>query len=289
MKIKWRLSWGRKRKGPEKEADHHPDRYLPELQARARCRRRRWFLALATAGAGLVLILFFAFLVRAPLFRVRQVEISGNEETGREEVISFLESEVLKGGGWRTYLGASHLLAWPDSIPAESLADLPMLKRVTIVKDWLNKKVSITVEERKVFGIWCQDTEDTRCFWFDEDGTLLSPSPQVSGSLILMVRDASGAELSAGSKMLPAAEISNAFSVFRVLRESGVGVREIRVEDRSLAEMKVRLENGPALYFSLRFPADNALAVLRSLDSQSSEFMGIQYIDFRVENRAYYK
>ncbi len=289
MNMKWKLPWRPKRKGPEKEADYHPDRYLPGLQARARRRRRRWFLLFAAAGASAVLVLLFAFLVRAPFFRVREVEIRGNEEASREEVLAFLESEVLKGGGWRAYLGFSHLLVWPDSISVEDLAVLPVLKRVEISKNWWNKKVSITVEERKVFGIWCRDTEDTRCFWFDEDGTLLRPSPQVSGSLILMVRDASGAELSAGSRMLPQAEIPNAFSVFRVLQESGAGVQEIRVEDRNLAEMKVRLENGPALYFSLRFPADNALAVLQSLGSKSSEFAGIQYIDFRVENRAYYK
>ena len=39
---------------------------------------------------------------------------------------------------------------------------------------------------------------------------------------------------------------------------------------------------------SLRFPADDDLAVLQSLMSKPS-FNNLQYVDFRVENRAFYK
>ncbi len=288
MKIKWELprNWKRRHKP---EADHHPDHYLPELQARARRRKRRWLLAGSILFMFLVLVGVAGFITHSRFFQVREVEVSGNQKTETQQILAFMHGEALKGAWWKEYLGFSNLLVWPDVVPADDLVSLPMLKQVKISKDWWSRKVKVAVEERKVFGVWCKDSEDTRCFWFDEDGTLIASSPQVSGSLILMVRDASTDELGTGSRILPAGGIPNAFSIFRVLADSGLNVREIRLEDRNLAEIKAYLADGPILYFSLRFPADNASAVLRSLGTNSAQFSGIQYIDFRVENRAYYK
>jgi len=143
--------------------------------------------------------------------------------------------------------------------------------------------------------------ESARCFWFDEDGVIFERAPDAEGSVIRIVHDYSQEHLGPGSTILPARFVPNLFSIFRVLAASGVGVAEVRLDDLDLEEIRVATYDGlpagqvgPTLYFSLRFPADNALAVMRSLTGGSSSSIAaglhkLEYIDFRVENRAYYK
>jgi len=88
------------------------------------------------------------------------------------------------------------------------------------------------------------------------------------------------------------------FSVFDVLKASGIAPKEIRLNDLTLQEIEVdtyaglpteaSAKTGPKLYFSLRFPSSNYLPVIQKFLSKP-DFGKLQYLDFRVENRAYYK
>ncbi|MEK7077437.1 MAG: hypothetical protein AAB967_04385, partial [Patescibacteria group bacterium] len=74
----------------------------------------------------------------------------------------------------------------------------------------------------------------------------------------------------------------------RVLGEAGVNWKEVRLNDLRLQEVEARVYGGPRMRFSMRFPADNALGVIQSLMAKP-EFPRLEYLDFRVERRAYYK
>jgi hypothetical protein len=73
-----------------------------------------------------------------------------------------------------------------------------------------------------------------------------------------------------------------------VLKESGLSVQAIELNDLSLEEVDVLTANGPELYFSLQFPADEYLPVIQKLMAQSN-FDDLQYVDCRTENRLFYK
>jgi hypothetical protein len=73
-----------------------------------------------------------------------------------------------------------------------------------------------------------------------------------------------------------------------VLRASGLGVQDIELNDLSLQEVDVQTANGPTIYFSLQFPADEYLPVIQKLMLQSN-FDKLQYIDCRTENRLFYR
>ncbi len=266
--------------------EDHSELYLPEIQKRSRRRRRLWFLAGALAFV-LAAMLAGAYAVAySPLLQVREFKVENGRSASEEEILSFLRAAVVKGSFWKQWLGPSNILVWPDALPEADLASFPMLRRVSIAKSIWGKSVSVEVEERKVFGVWCLG-RTASCFWFDDKGVLIARAPQVSGSLILKVDDLSQ-DLSPGSPVLPRG-LENAFSVFRVLQDSGLPIREIRLEDLGLSELKVFPIGGPVLYFSLRFPADSASAVLNSLRDSDPSLSKLEYIDFRVENRAYYK
>jgi hypothetical protein len=90
------------------------------------------------------------------------------------------------------------------------------------------------------------------------------------------------------AKILPESFVSNLISILSVLRHTGLEVKTVELKDLSLEEVTVTTANGPSLYFSLRFAADNYLTVIQSLMARSG-FGKLQYIDCRTENRVYYK
>ncbi len=125
------------------------------------------------------------------------------------------------------------------------------------------------------------------CWWFDDGGVAFKRSPSTEGKLIMTVQDYSQ-KGGLNSKILPDRFIGNFLSVIRVIQKSSVDEKEILVKDIAREEVEVLTHNGPKLYFSLRFPADSALTAIEHLQGKPS-FKNLRYIDFRVENKVYYK
>lgn len=148
------------------------------------------------------------------------------------------------------------------------------------------------------------------CWWFDADGILFKSALAAEGNLLRVVQDYTQRSIGLLSPVLPQEFLPPLFSIFRVLDASGVNVREVRLVDLSRQEVEVsthggftsnrpdgspisprdgrRAGVGPTLYFSLRFTAENAFPVLNDLVVHGV-FTNLEYVDFRVENRAYYR
>ena len=91
-----------------------------------------------------------------------------------------------------------------------------------------------------------------------------------------------------GGNILPDIFVPDMLSIFDTLKISGITVKEIALNDLSLQEIDISTYDGPALYFSLRFSAEEDLQALQQLMGKPG-FSSLQYVDFRTENRMYYK
>lgn len=265
--------------------------YLPEIQRRKLRRRRKIIIGIIFLSIYFLVLGFLRVVFWTPIFQIKNFEIEGIADISKENLINFLRWQVMDAG-WKHILGFDNILVWPDFLQPDKLGYLPALKGLEISKNYRERTLGILVSERSPFGVWClSKSEVPECFWFDEEGTFLSPAPFIEGSLIPVITDASRDKIVMGSRILSQNQISNLFSILRVLAASKIRVKEIRLEDAALSEVKVLTYDGPELYFSLRFPADNYLAILDSFRNATgvSGLEKLKYIDFRVENRAYYK
>lgn len=293
-----------------------------EVKERRKQRRKYFFSFSILIGVYLFVLAAGLLIFRSPFLRWRQFEIMGNERVRTEDVMSLLQARALEGG-WRplqALLGLRSMLIWPDEFVEADLAFLPTVKSVTFEKNYMNQTITVRVVERKPYGIWClhqaqtnadgtqTDADNTKvnpesqrtsalsqresasasCRWFDDEGVLFERAIAAEGGIIMTVHDRSQKFTPLLGDILPEVLIPHMFSIFKVLMASDIDRKEIVLDDLALEEVRVTTHNGPELYFSLRFPADNSLAAIRELMSKPG-FEKLQYVDFRVENRVYYR
>ncbi len=273
------------------------DLYIDEVHDKRRKRRIYYFSIAGFLALDLLLAGTAWIFTRTSLFRAQDVSVSGNSAVSAADILDLVHANV-PGRGWmNNFLGFNNLLVWPKSIATSNLALLPAIETIGITKDYNSKKVDVVVTEREPYATWCRmelsDASDTSaaadCFWFDTSGVIFKRALASEGSLILAVRDYSGEKvLGLGLKVLLDEQIPNLISVLNVIKKSGVNIEEIRLNDAVLGELEVDTFNGPKLYFSLRFKADDTLPVMQDFISKAG-FKNLEYVDFRVEKRVYYK
>lgn len=259
-----------------------------QIASRRKRNRLIYFATLAVLACATVLVAALLLILRTPIFRVQEVRIEGGTRIPEEEVRTFLRAKVPGEGFIGRLLGARTILVWPDGFEREELSLLPEVKAITIEKHYFRRRVAATVVAAERKGIWCfRSSEDGKCFWFDEEGRLLRRVPRTSGNLIQVVDDYSQAGVAPGTPALPPRLFQNMASILLAVQRAPIDIREIRLEDLGLEEVRI-VTSGPDLLMSLRFPSPDLRAALEALE-KTTAIGGLEYLDFRVEKRVYYR
>lgn len=294
--------------------------YVSDRHKKRKQRRKYFIVALGIIAAYLLFFVVQWVLLDSPIFQVDHVVIVGNSSVASSDIVSLVEASALpKHSLLPAVFSFNSMLLWPDQIPASQVAIIPQLASLSVSKDYFSHTVTITAVERVPVGIWCFSSRpgpipqldrtsvptstgdfaspatttlaaapNSSCYWFDDTGTLFEKSFDTQGNLIFVVNDAAQVPRGLNQKVLPPEFLPNFLSIISVLRQSGLAVDTIELNSLVLEEVDVVTENGPTIYFSLRFSADDYLPVIQKL-ILLPDFDNIQYIDCRTENRLYYK
>ena len=278
--------------------------YVPKSKEKRK--RRRFYLMpiyvfvvfyLTAAGASW-------FFLESPFFKIREIKVLGNSAVSETEIMDLLKSGVPDRGFWELVLGFNNFLAWPAAVSSSSLVLLPEVESLEIDKNYRDRSLTVKVGERKPSDIWClhaalanadtarrdmdKNLYESTCWWFDDNGVVFKKAILSEGGLIGVIHDYSQGKLGLNLKILPDEFVPNVISIIKVLEESELSVKEIVLKDLSLRELEVSTYDGPKIYFSLTFPADNFLQVINDFRSKTG-LQNLKYLDFRVENKLYYK
>lgn len=231
-------------------------------------RKLKFFLFLFLFGllaAGAIYLIWFT-----PAFQIQAIEVNGGTPS---------QQEVIKANPH------GNMLFWK---PPVNEKDYPQLAKVDVKRDFLERKISVTLEERQKEIIWCLE-KNQQCFWVDKTGFAFTQAPYTTGTLveIKVIRDYSDRTIKVGENAVDPKHFQNLKAALDLLVELNLPVNELKVENVDYREAIADLVSGPDMYFSFLFNPGFARDVVEKLRT-SGEWNSLRYVDLRVENRAYY-
>lgn len=249
---------------------------------------------------GIFVIAALYFLVRGDIFRVREIKVSGSRIFGPEEIIKIIIPHAIPDYPWRALLSPNHMLFWQFAENRKINSRIvPIFESVSAKPDWGGRVVKIDIKERSIFGIWCgngniiggaqSEKQNEECFAFDREGVIFSRAPQAEGSLFFLIRNENPFSGFLGGNILPRRDwMRNVFDAVSVINDHNRNANLAIIKNYAVEEWEVRLWDGPRLLFSLNFIPQNLSGLLQNLDKKF-DLDKLEYIDFRVQNRIFYK
>ncbi len=252
-------------------------------------RHRRFFVLKVVAFvlgtivviAGLTYLLFFS-----RLFDVREVGFNGLDTVSsdelREKIDENLNQKIF------SYLPRRNNIFFVNTgnFEKEFASTYPVLKSVDVQKKLLHSLV-LNFLERKPAGIWCFNTLDAGCSYFDNDKVLWGQPAKSSGFIFLTVDD---------QREKAEREIDDDFfkPIMKVAGDMPGEIKSIVIPADSFNEFRVYVADY-YIIFATDSAIQNQLDVLKIfLNEKTKDAPPVgdfrpQYIDLRIDGRVYYK
>lgn len=268
-------------------------------------------------GGGVVFLLGIVgllFAVRqATMFRIVATSVEGIPEAYGAQVQRDLADFYRDRSITFRFLGSSNIVAW-DGTPTAFLDANPQFRDVRVIKNYMRKSITIVVDSREKFGVWCriaapvavvdeaqessattteeevvkEDDRSESCYWFDRDGVLFARAPQVQSELFNRVYDSTGRTLALREKIVSDRLFVNLAKVFKLMEMAQINTKTVFLRDLALEQVDADSVSDPQIVFSLRFDPSFALSAIDAL-KRSGEWNGLQYANFTVEDRVSYR
>lgn len=146
---------------------------------------------------------------------------------------------------------------------------------------FIEKARPAPAKERKI--IWCA----SECFWLDNNGQAFALALETKGDLVPLVVEESDRELKLRSEIIRQDQAARLLEIIDFLKITEIDFNRIEVGDLSGEDAWIEINQGPTIYFSLRFSPMFGLGVVKSL-KEPGKWENIKYIDLRAENKVFF-
>jgi len=241
------------------------------------------FLILASFFAIIYLFLF------SPWLKIKDIEVSGEGESINESV----KNEVWKQTEENKYiiLSQKNILIFDKDALAERLAENYFFDVLKIDKKIFSRKISINFKQKNYSLVW---NETGNYCYINGAGEIIAQADPttLTGNNYPLIENSGGPKISGKIVKGESERIAFAASLFEKIKEGKLGDK---VEKFSLGpgadEIKLKLKNGPEIYFNCDNDLDAQLKRLNSLiDFKLKDgFYKKRYIDLRYGETIYYQ
>lgn len=263
---------------------YKPGRYLRRERREKKSFRKKAIIFLWISL--LILVLAYVLLL-SPIFKIREIKVSGNRVVSNEEIRNSLNSFLFKK--ILVFFNQNNLfLATGSKLRGIIISDFPRILSIEINKNIFEKTIGLEIVERKEAGIFCSG----ECYYIDKDGVIFEKAPQTSGTLILTIKDNSERELEMGKNAIDKEFMAELINLREdLLNQLGLKVIDFIIETDTLKDLKVDTNEGWYIVFNRGRDLKNQLQALTLvLEEKIKEGRkNLEYIDLRIENRVYYK
>lgn len=272
---------------------YQPRVYPKDYRAKEKKSRKRMIF--------FILILLFIlvlgyFLFFSPIFKVKEIKISGNRAISSEDIYKSLKD--LRFKKVLIFFNHDNIFLLTKSKLRNILIDrFPRILSIQISKDIFKKNINIQITERKEMGIYCQAQNLSEeilggCYYIDNDGVIFEQAPQTSGTLILVIKDYSGKEIKIRDSVLDKELIAKFIELCDVLSSQfSLKALDFVIGNDAIKGFRLDTNEGWYILFDGSRDLESQIRALQLvLEEKIKEARkNLEYIDLRIENRVYYK
>ncbi len=224
------------------------------------------------------------FVFFSQIIKVQKFSIDGNRVVGRSELEELITKKLNSRGWFVRKISEKNILYW---FGVKEIRDsgIAAADEVLVHTNLTDRTVAVEIKERVFAGIWCGDS----CFGFDSNGVAYFLAPDTEGSLILKIKDENNVGLTLGQPVIADEKVlSNIFKTIAIIKENNILIDGVTIKDATLREWELKSTKGTQFKFSLDFVPDKLKSVIDNLKGRT-KLEALNYIDFRVQNRVYFK
>jgi len=233
----------------------------------------------------------FYFLFFSGYCDIRGITVSGTEKI-QEEAVRAVVAGML-GERSMLLLSDKNFFVFSTHEAAGALKEkFPAIDSVDVGRKIWGATIAVDIVERQPVGIVCGKKEQDTCMYLDKGGVVFSVAPRIVGASVLRIEEESlGAITGFPVQKYPADAINFITLIKRHVREKAGITVETFVFLNEYGDVEARTVEGFTIWFSMKQDAEYQAQVLKNLLAAEikEQAPNLEYIDLRVEKRAYYK
>jgi cell division septal protein FtsQ len=219
------------------------------------------------------------FFIFSKAFRVKEIKILNSDDSLKLKVEEVIKSEI----------GRNIFLVNLKEINKEILSQFPEIAKLNFKRKF-PRTLSIQIEEREPFGVWCYQSYN-KCFFIDREGIIFKEIEKgliQEEVIILSLKERE--VLALGEEILVPQILELILKIEKDLREN----LKIEIEDFTIVSerrLNVRTNENWEIYFNLEKDTRLELTKLKVLlekEISPEERRNLEYIDLRFE-KIFYK
>jgi len=251
-----------------------------------------WYLALAVV----LLISAIYFTLFFKKIQVNNINIAGNVQIATNDIKKLvnLDSEIrlIDLFGWKVST-KSMLLVNTGAISQHILAEYPKIGSAQVKKSW-PETISVLVKERTPTAVFCaflSEISGEKCFLMDASGIIYEEIYDIPADMAIVRQDLSKSDISTGENVVNSKVIAFISEIDKNLKSNfDIDVMDALVTNP--LRLNIQTSEDWQIYFNLEADASAQITRMNSLlndEIAPEQRRGLQYIDLRFKDRAYYK
>ena len=213
-------------------------------------------------------------------FSITSTTIGGNKSVPSTRLVQEVRDELGRHAGW-----GNLTMVDTDALSARLEAREPLLSSAVVTRQWPHG-LHLAVEERKPGIIW---TSAEHRYLVDSDGVVVGEA-NTNQTDLPVVADSSNLPVKVGDRVVSARFITCVDDLVRLIPATKLGIIGLSVP-ATTTEVFVTTDKSYVVKFDTTRPASESIAALTRVLAQltATNKAPAEYIDLRIENRAYYK
>lgn len=238
-----------------------------------------------------IFIGIFYFLFLSGYCDIRGITVSG-AETIQEDSVRAAVADMFERQSMILF-GNKNFLIFPTNEAERMVQEkFPAIESINVHRKIWGLKVAVDIIERQPVGVVCGKKEQDACMYVDKGGVLFSVAPQIVGASVLHIEEESLSTITG----FPAQKYTaDAINFITQIKRYSFEKADITIATfvfmNEYGDVEARTMGGFTILFSMKQDAEMQAQILKNLLAAEikDQVPNLEYIDLRVENRAYYK